>query len=162
MSDAKFDEALEAVFEDRSSSFSSHLREMLEQLWLEGVKEGRAQGRLESANLERHLEATLHDSIISSSKPKDLELTLDAILEAANELEKRHGFPRDKKLELAIHHTAIEFPEVRQELFGKWMDKVASWSSPKMNSTSSPPSSILEHSRRFGTASTSRDESDKS
>ena len=160
MSDAKFDEALEAVFEDRSSSFSSHLREMLEQLWLEGVKEGRAQGRLESANLERHLEATLHDSIISSSKPKDLELTLDAILEVANELEKRHGLVPRVHDELAL---ALPPPGVsQQEILGEWVAELTSWNSRMKTSPSSPPSSILEHSRRFVTALTSRDESDKS
>ena len=39
---AEFERDLEAVFEDRARDFSSELRQLLEQLWLEGVREGRS------------------------------------------------------------------------------------------------------------------------
>lgn len=38
---AEFERDLEAVFEDRARDFSPELRALLEQLWLEGVGEGR-------------------------------------------------------------------------------------------------------------------------
>lgn len=170
MSDAKFDETLEAVFEERARDFSPHLREMLEQLWLEGVKEGRARGMLESSQLEQRLDevrSSIHENTRIATRA-DLEfirssssLQTDDVLEAIAELERQGLVPRvHDELELHIPLPKLELG--RQEIFGKWMDEVASWSSPKMTSKSSVPSSILGSSRLSEIVSTNRDESGKS
>jgi hypothetical protein len=106
MSEVKFDEALEGVFEHRARDFSPQLRELLEELWLEGVREGRTRGRLETHRLERTLE-TLSSSqadsrpglerpgvVVSSqasSNGRTLEpgeLTLEQITRAVAELSR--------------------------------------------------------------------------
>lgn len=53
-----FDRDLEAVFEERAREFSPELRELLRQLWNEGVRHGRLTERLEHGRLVKITEAS--------------------------------------------------------------------------------------------------------
>ena len=113
---AEFERDLEGVFEHRARDFSPELRALLEDLWLEGVRHGRALERLETHDLVRALKATGQDTrpldgfqspglfageldIKASSNSRTLEpgeLTLEQITRVAAELETR--FPRVQQL----------------------------------------------------------------
>lgn len=162
MSDAKFDEALEAVFEARAREFSPHLREMLEQLWLEGVMEGRARGRLEGAELEKRLDQKVIYESSMSGLEMSMGLELEEVLEAIKKLERQGLTPRvHDELELHIPPFKLESPSIGFEVMGRYPG-ITSWSSPKMTSASSQRSLTQASSLLSEIVSTSHDASGNS
>lgn len=118
-----FDRDLEGIFEHRARDFSPQLRELLRELWLEGVRHGRDLERLDQPGLERRLAELARErpaapefsniTVTSSARTRELrpeELTLEMITRAAAELERELGVRQ------------LEFPTFG---FGRWLEEVA-------------------------------------
>jgi hypothetical protein len=168
MSDeTRFEEALDAVFEEHASNFGPGLRKLLEQLFLEGVKEGRARTLLESAQLEQRLDelppkGLLYDRFFEQIES---ELSLADILSAADKLGVKQPtklnpvFVSTPKLDdfsdritASARYGGFNAQHPRREMFGTWVED-PSWTSPNQSSKNSPASSTPASSLRSGTGS---------
>jgi hypothetical protein len=111
----EFDRALQGVFEHRAREFSSELRALLEELWLEGVRQGRRLERLElRPGLERPAVPRALDGFSSPGLfERGLELTLEDVARAARELRAR-----------GVRQPALELPGLEdlleRELENPW------------------------------------------
>lgn len=143
--DDAFDRDLEGIFEHRARDFGPQLRELLRELWLEGVRHGRHLERLEQPGLERRLAELARErpapsniTTISRAGARELrpeELTLESITRAVAEL-------------------GIELPHVRQLErptfgFGRWLEELDELDDPSPWRPSSDIRSSLEDVRHL-------------
>ncbi|KPL02563.1 MAG: hypothetical protein AMK75_02705 [Planctomycetes bacterium SM23_65] len=123
-----------AVFEEHVPKFSEHLRQMLEQLYREGVKEGRARER-EAFNFD----------LLGSRKITGVNPAYPAVLTttaAKWTVEKVKQLV--KELDPEFNPVSRQY---RAELHGTWVDEVTPWSRPKESLPSLPRFSTRETSR---------------
>jgi len=113
---ADFEQDLEAVFEARAAEFSPELRQLLKQLWNEGIGRGRqlerhgALGTVSQVlNARSPASIQVHDAITThAAMPVAGDITLDGIREALD------SFPKSPA------------PDPGAQMFQKWADEVAS------------------------------------